>query len=205
MEIVHPTQREGMRGHPTDLLIADTVLKLSARRLCDLGCGNGRDALQLIRTGLADFVFGIDNGSEPHNSRIHMVKLLIPPDVKNRLMLVEGDYENAVAIAHDIAGDTDGGPLDLCYTNNVLEHVDDPDDIIRVSLEVAPKALHIVPCERHGWCDDHQHAWTEAEFVDMLDKHGTIEDLGLLKDPPPFPCYEKGCRHLIMFALVSTG
>lgn len=210
-----PSPREGMRGHPTDLVIADVVSRHNARKLFDVGCGNGRDALQLIRVGLADTVIGIDNGSEPHNSRIHMVKQLVPADLRGRLLLVEGDYHDLSGIYDaDLTGrpDLDAAILaaqswengaDLAYTNNVLEHLEKPEDMLALSLELAPLAVHVVPCERHGWCDDHQQSWTVDEFSLLLKRFGSLIQFGVFADPPPFPCYEKDCRHLIMFGVIG--
>ena len=207
-ELFVPPACEGMRGHPSDLVIAWAVEKYGARRLVDLGCGNGRDALQLIRCGLADFVLGIDDGSEPHNGKIAIVKGMVPSDVRKRLLLTQGNYENAIVLEHDRQGvepESGGGSSDLCYSNNVIEHVEDPDDFIRVSLTVAPLALFVLPHERHGWCDDHLHAWTADEFRALMEQHGEVLEFGLMADPPPFPCSEPDCKHELLFALIGRG
>ena len=187
-----PPARSGMRGHVSDLVIAWAVEKYGARKLVDLGCGNGRDALQLIRCGLADFVLGIDNGSEPHNGKIATVKHMIPSDLLGALLLIEGNY-------HEVEGEMD---FDLCYSNNVIEHVEDPDDFIDVSLQMAPLAMFVLPHVRHGWCDDHLHWWTEGEFRRLMEKHGEVLEFGTMADPPPFPCDEQDCKHELLFALI---
>uniref|UniRef100_A0A6H1ZZR2 Putative methyltransferase n=1 Tax=viral metagenome TaxID=1070528 RepID=A0A6H1ZZR2_9ZZZZ len=214
-----PPQREGMRGHCSDLVIAWAVEKYGARRLVDLGCGNGRDALQLIRCGLADFVLGIDDGSEPHNGRIATVKDMIPSDVKEQLYLVDGPYDILRDIHHrDLNGENqedwptlevqaaDGWSgidgLNLCYSNNVIEHVEEPDDFIGVSLQMAPLAMFVLPHVRHGWCEDHLHWWTAGEFRRLLEKHGEVLELDVMADPPPFPCYEEHCKHELLFAVI---
>jgi SAM-dependent methyltransferase len=188
-----------MRGHPSDLVIAWAVEKYGARRLVDLGCGNGRDALQLIRCGLADFVLGIDDGSEPHNGKIAVVKDMTPSDVTGRLVLVEGRYRCVEEEYYIEMG------FDLCYSNNVIEHVEDPDDFIDVSLRMAPLALFVLPHVRHGWCDDHLHAWTADEFRALMGKHGEVLEFGVMADPPPFPCYERDCKHELLYALIRRG
>ena len=196
----HPPKRNGMRGHPSDLVIAWAVEKYGARRLVDLGCGNGRDALQLIRCGLADFVLGIDDGSEPHNGRIAVVKDMVPSDVAGRLVLYEGGYSRV----HEEYYSADMG-FDLAYSNNVIEHVEDPDDFVEVSLQMAPLALFVLPHVRHGWCEDHKHWWTAKQFRALMEKHGDILEFGLLADPPPFPCEEAECAHQLMFALIRRS
>ena len=112
------------------------------------------------------------------------------------LELVEGDYR--AVLAHDV---TQG--FDLCYSNNVIEHVEDPDDFMQVSLLVAPMALHVLPLERHGWCDDHRHAWTIDRFIWLCRRHGRPIEWGVMDDPPPFPCDERDCRHQLQFALIA--
>jgi SAM-dependent methyltransferase len=218
-ELFAPPGLDGMRGHPSDLVIAWAVEKYGARRLVDLGCGNGRDALQLIRCGLADFVLGIDDGSEPHNGRIGIVKDMVPSDVVGRLALAEGHYGLALAwmrqVVRTSAADETQLPrfvpppgqdgIDLCYSNNVIEHVEDPDDFIDVSLRMAPLAMFILPHVRHGWCDDHLHAWTADEFRALMGKHGEVLEFGVMADPPPFPCYERDCKHELLFALIRRG
>ena len=222
-----PPARPGMRGHPSDLVIAWAVEKHGARRLVDLGCGNGRDALQLIRCGLADFVLGIDDGSEPHNGKIATVKGMVPSDVAwdkttgahERLLLVQADYRTLQGIhTEDLTGngewdyallrvqamchrDEEQG-LDLCYSNNVIEHIEDPDDFIDVSLRMAPLAMFVLPHVRHGWCDDHLHWWTSGEFHKLMEKHGEVLEFGVMADPPPFPCSEPDCKHELLFALI---
>lgn len=204
-ELFVPPSRAGMRGHPSDLVIAWAVEKYNARRLVDLGCGNGRDALQLIRCGLADFILGIDDGSEPHNGKIALVKNMVPSDVAKQLLLVEGDYEHGRVFAHDFEGkepESGGGGFDLCYSNNVIEHVEDPDDFIDVSLRMAPLALFVLPHVRHGWCDDHRHWWTHRQFQRLMEEHGKLLEFGLMADPPPFPCDERECKHELLYALI---
>ncbi|MBU8871367.1 MAG: class I SAM-dependent methyltransferase [Gemmatimonadales bacterium] len=188
-----PPSQSGMRGHVSDLVIAWAVEKYGARRLVDLGCGNGRDALQLIRCGLADFVLGIDNGSEPHNGKIAVVKDMVPSDVAGRLRLVEGDYATLTI---------DEDEFDLCYSNNVIEHVKDPQLFVEFSLWMAPLAMFVLPHVRHGWCDDHLHWWTASEFRILMEKHGEVLEFGAMADPPPFPCDEQECKHELLFALI---
>ena len=204
-----PPSREGMRGHVSDLVIAWAVEKYGARRLVDLGCGNGRDALQLLRCGLADFILGIDNGAEPHNGKIAAVKDMVPSDVVGRLSLVEGDYTVALDITLMVP-ETLGiielqvdKEFDLCYSNNVIEHVNDPDEFVGVSLQMAPLAMFVLPHVRHGWCDDHLHWWTAREFRRLMEQHGEVLEFGVMADPPPFPCSERDCKHELLFALIG--
>uniref|UniRef100_A0A6M3KMD6 Putative methyltransferase n=1 Tax=viral metagenome TaxID=1070528 RepID=A0A6M3KMD6_9ZZZZ len=191
-----PPHREGMRGHCSDLVIAWAVEKYGARRLVDLGCGNGRDALQLIRCGLADFVLGIDDGSEPHNGKIATVKDMIPSDVAGKLELWEGDYATLTMNVDE---------CDLCYSNNVIEHVADPEMFVRFSLWMAPLAMFVLPHVRHGWCEDHLHWWTAGEFRRLLEKHGEVLELDVMADPPPFPCHEEHCKHELLFAVIRRA
>lgn len=185
-----------MRGHPSDLVIAWAVEKYGARSLVDLGCGNGRDALQLIRCGLADFVLGIDDGSEPHNGNIAVVKNMVPSDLAGRLVLWEGNYDGC------FESDLGAPSFELCYSNNVIEHVADPDKFVYWSLSLAPLALFVLPLEQHGWCDDHRWAWTTDEFRVLVETHGELVEFGTLTDPPPFPCDEDDCKHELLFALI---
>jgi len=194
-----PPHREGMRGHCSDLVIAWAVEKYGARRLVDLGCGNGRDALQLIRCGLADFVLGIDDGSEPHNGRIATVKDMIPSDVAGKLVLWEGPYDGC--FEPDVGAPT----FDLCYSNNVIEHVENPEQFVGWSLSLAPLAMFVLPHVRHGWCEDHLHWWTAGEFRRMMEKHGEVLELDVMADPPPFPCHEEHCKHELLFAVIRRA
>jgi SAM-dependent methyltransferase len=221
-----PPDRKGMRGHPTDLVIAWAVEREGASRLADMGCGNGRDAIQLIRVGLADFVFGVDNAQE---SSTHLDRIIgcdmVPSDVKYKFYPYIGDYSvvadvGAVGffekkvpdgIAELACWEHMKHGFDMAYSNNVIEHVDDPGHFIDVSLEAAPVAIHVAPYKKHGWFqanqeedDKHKSSWNLAEFVDLASAHGEIVDYGKLLEVPGGGghCLTPNCEHASMFVLV---
>jgi SAM-dependent methyltransferase len=219
-KVFYPPQRKGMRGHPTDLVIAWAVEKFGARRLVDMGCGNGRDATQLLGCGLADFIVGVDTSQE---TSTHLAEIvagnMVPAGLKDKFFPVVADYQWLADLLDrfaDAATDAavlsaQAGGIDMAYSNNAIEHVPDPGDFIDVSLKVAPVAIHVAPHERHGWFqanlaefDKHMNAWDLQAYVDLAADHGDVVDYGKLLEPEGCGqhCLTPECEHSSMFVIV---
>lgn len=159
-----PPIAQGVRAHPCDLIIAWAIDKVGARSVCDLGCGIGRDLLQLLDAGLIDYGYGVDNG-EHDEFRVGDVN--VPDELAGRAYLEEGEYQ--AALAHEPPQ-----PFDLVFTNNVLEHVEYPNDLLVVSVALAPYAIHTLPYERNHWGERHRHYWDVEGLVALCEKWGEV-------------------------------
>lgn len=159
-----PLEVPGIRPHPCDLIVAWAVQKLEARCICDLGCGVGRDLLQLLDVGLIDYGYGVDGGA---HDEFRVGDVNVPDELAGRIYIEEGGYQ--AALAHEPPQ-----PFGLVVTNNVLEHVDYPDDLLLVSVALAPYALHTLPFERNHWDKWHRHYWDVEGLVALCEKWGEV-------------------------------
>lgn len=154
-----------------DASVQFVVEDSGARSVCDLGCGVGRNLIHLAGEGLIDFGFGID--AELHDTfRIESIKPL--PAITLKLAFHKGDWREAEQFGPPI-------PFDLCFSNNVLEHLleEDADDFIAASLRLAPLAFHVLPVRRMHWdAKYHQCEWTLEDFRTLLERHGEVVAFG---------------------------
>ena len=161
-----PPAIKGIRDHVCDRAVAWAVQKVGARVVCDLGSGIGRDLVQLLDVGLIDEGFGID--AEEHKT----FKVSDSPK-RNELTFVKGDYRRALVWG--------GSKFDLAFSNNVLEHVEYPNDFLAVSLALAPYAFHTLPHERTNWDPAyHRNFWKLEELVAMCDQWGEVVEADIL-------------------------
>jgi len=159
-----PPLVDGVRAHPCDLILAWAVEKVGARCVCDLGAGIGRDLLQMLNIGLIDYGYGVDNGAHD-DFRIGNVD--VSDELAGRIYLEEGSYQ--AALSHDPPQ-----PFDIAITNNVLEHVDYPDDLLLVAMTLAPYAVHTLPFERNHWDPYHRHYWDVEGLAALCDRWGEV-------------------------------
>lgn len=160
----NPPLVQGITAHPCDLIVAWAVQKLETRCVCDLGCGIGRNLMELLDTGLIDYGYGVDSGA--HDS-FRIGNVTIPDALAGRICLQDGEYP--AALSHEPPR-----PFDLVFSNNVLEHVDYPEALLAISLILAPNALHTLPHERHHWDPWHQHSWNVEELVALCEPWGEV-------------------------------
>jgi len=158
-----PEDIRGYTAHQCDRAVAWAVQETGARTVADLGAGIARDLKQLFDSGFIEFGYGVDSKEHGH---FDIDKVKLSTKQREHLYLESGDYHKVLAFKPP-------QPFDLCFSNNVLEHVSEPEDMLRVSL--SPKAFHVVPHERANWDEQyHRHAWTLEEFRALCGRCGTV-------------------------------
>ncbi|WP_400190652.1 3' terminal RNA ribose 2'-O-methyltransferase Hen1 [Hymenobacter sp. B81] len=172
--------------------VAEEIGRLGAKRVLDLGCGEGKLLRLLLQIRAVEFVLGMDVSyqalSRAHD-RLHLAEM--PPRQRQRLELVQGSL-----LYHDprLAG------FDAAAVVEVIEHLDEgrltafeqvvfararPQAVLvttpNVSYNQKFEQLH-AGAFRHT---DHRFEWTRAEFEDwasgVAGRHGyrvRVEPLG---------------------------
>lgn len=103
-------------------IVADLVLKLDFRSICDLGCGNGRLIFELIQKGVKTEFSGYDISLEA----IEQARKLVPGITFGQANLSES---------------LPAQQMDLCIMSEVLEHIEDDGRLLR---QLAEKARYVV-------------------------------------------------------------
>ncbi|WP_269540396.1 class I SAM-dependent methyltransferase [Cerasicoccus fimbriatus] len=146
---------EGYEPHTTRLLlphIMDFIQRAGAKRVMDIGCGNGSIAREVSRRGIS--VVGV----EPSESGLAQCRENCPDGRFYQL----GVYDNP--------DDVEEKAFDFAYSTEVIEHLFNPRALPRfAAAKLAPGGQLLLTTPYHGWLKN-----VAISVLNKWDKHHTV-------------------------------
>ncbi len=172
--------------------IAWITERASGPRVLDVGCSQGVVSILLARRGLE--CLGVDI-AEPQIRFARRALADESPAVRKRIRFELADVRRV-----------DCGPFDTIILGEVLEHDDDPEELLAVVKDLVRPEGNVIITVPYGHQPsvDHKRSYYLADFHDLVRKPFRIRELGLLNrnivclaspgDPEPRPALGK--RHV---------
>jgi len=129
------TRPDRLSARLSNARISDAMLAaadFSAKRVIDMGCGDGTYTFEIVKRGGAQSVLGVD----PAGAAIERAKSQAArSDTAGCSFLVANIFDL----------NSDHGTYDIALLRGVLHHVDDPARAVAVALSLAPTVIVVEP------------------------------------------------------------
>jgi SAM-dependent methyltransferase len=134
---------------------------IAGKSVMDFGCGYGHQSVALAKRG-ASQVVGVD--SNPNTLAVAK-EMLLGTDVQERVQFVDALSEDAV------------GQLDVCISQNSMEHFPDPEVVIKLMLKALKPDGKLLITFGPPWYapyGSHMHFFTKIPWVNIWFSESTV-------------------------------